>query len=75
MNLKKKELVFLNTVSKNREFFRKRKIIIAIKAWELQNTLVFTTVKEVNWIIISNHIQDCPVDTKYIDRTILKIYG
>ena len=64
----KKDLVFLNTVSKNKVFFCKRKIKSAIKAQELQHTLVFLTVKEVKWIIKSNHIQYCPVETEYVEN-------
>ena len=57
----KKDLVFLNTVSKNKEGFSKRKIKSAVKSRELQHTLKFTNVKEAKWIIISNYIQDCSV--------------
>ena len=57
----KKDLVFLNTVSKNKEDFSKRQIKSTVKDRELQHTLGFTTVKEVKWIIRSNQIQDCPI--------------
>ena len=59
----KKDLVFLNTVSKDKEGFSKRQIKSAVKAWEPQKNLVFPTVKEVKWIIRNNHIQYCPVET------------
>ena len=65
----KKDILFINTVSKNKEGFIKREIKISVKAWELQHTLGFTTIKEVNWIIRSNQIQDCPVDAEDVDST------
>ena len=64
----KKDLVFLNTVSKNKEGFSKRKIKSAVKYQELQHTLGFTTVKEMKRIIRSNYIQDCPVETEDVDN-------
>ena len=53
----KKDLVFLNTVSKNKEGFSKIQIKSVVKSSELQHTLGFTTVRE------SNSIKDCPVET------------
>ena len=41
----KKDLVFLNTFSKNKKSFSKRQIKSAVKARELQHTLGFPTVK------------------------------
>ena len=70
----KKDLVFLNTVSKNNEGFSKRQIKSAVKSRELQHTLVFTTVKELKWIIRSNQIQYCPVETEDVDNAEL-IWG
>ena len=72
--LTRKDLLFLNTVSKNKEVFSKRQIKIAVKDRKLQDTLVFRTVKEVKWIIRSNNIQDCAVDTQHADNTKL-IWG
>ena len=63
-----RDLVFLNTVSKNKEGFRKRQMKSAAKARDLQHILEFITGKEVKWIIRSNHIKDCPVETKYVDN-------
>ena len=60
----KKDLVLLKNVSKNKEGFSKRQIKSAVKYRELQHTPGFTTIKEVKWIIRSNHIQDCPVETE-----------
>ena len=65
----KNGLLFLNTVSKNKKGFRKRLIKDAIKARELQNTLGFTTVKKLKWIIRSNHIQYCTVYTEDVDNS------
>ena len=65
----KKDLVFLNTVSKNKEGFIKIQIKSAVKYRELQHTLVFPTVKEVKWVIRSNQIQECPVDTEDMDNS------
>ena len=62
------EGILLNTISKNKEGFSKRKIDIAFKYWELQKTLRFPTVKEVKWIIRSNQIQDCQVETEDVDN-------
>ena len=70
----KKDLVVLNTVSKNKEVFSNKQNKSAIKYWELQHTLIFPTVKEVKWIIRSNHIQDYPVETKDLDNAKL-IWG
>ena len=64
----KNDLVFLNTVSKNKEVFSKRKIKSTDKSQELQHTLVFPTVKEWKWKIRSNHIQECTVDTEDVDN-------
>ena len=64
----KNDLVFLNTVSKNKEGFIKRQIKSDVKAQELHPTLEFSTAKEVKCIITSNHIQDCPVETKDMDN-------
>ena len=63
-----KDLLFLNTVSKNKEPFNKRKIKSAVKACELQHALGLTTAKEVKWIIRSNHIQECPLDNKDVEN-------
>ena len=65
----KKDLVLLNTISKNKEGFRKREIKSAAKYRDIQHTLLFTTVKEVKWIIRSNHIQECPVEKKDVENT------
>ena len=70
----KKDLVFLNTISKNKECFSKIKIKSDVKARELQHTLGFLTVKEVNWIFISNQIQNYSVDTKDVENSEL-IWG
>ena len=68
MNPQRKKYLFLNTVSKNKEGFRKRQIRSAVKAQELQHTLGFPTVKELNYITISNQIQDYPVDTEDVEN-------
>ena len=64
----KKDLVLLNTVSKNKEGFSKIQSKGAVKNRELHHTLVFTTIKEVKWTIISNQIQDFPENTKEVDN-------
>ena len=64
----KKDLVLLNNFSKNKEGFSETKIKSAVKDWELQHTLGFFTVKEVKWIIRSNQIQDCPIETKDMEN-------
>ena len=63
-----KYLIFLNTVSKNKECYSKRKIKSSVKDRELQHTLGFFTVKEVKWIIRSNQIQDYPIETEDVDN-------
>ena len=63
-----KDLVFLNTVSKNKEGFSRIKTKSAVKSQELQHILVFLTIKEVKWIIRSNHIQDCLVETEDVEN-------
>ena len=54
----KKNLVFLNAVSKNKEGFSKRQIHITVKDRELGHTLGSPTVQEVKWTIRSKQIQD-----------------
>ena len=39
-----------------------------VKALEVQHTLVFTTVNEVNYITRRKQIQDCPVDIEDVDN-------
>ena len=63
-----KYLLFLNTFSKNKEGFIKRKIKSDVKAQELQHTLVFPTAKGMKWITRSNQGQDYIVDTKDMDN-------
>ena len=70
----KKDLVFLKNLSKNKEGFSKIQIKSAVKFRELQHTLGFTNVKEVKWIIRSNHIRDFPVETEDVDNAKL-IWG
>ena len=70
----KNYLLFLNTLSKNKEGFSKSQIKSAVKARELQHTLGFTNVKEVKWIIRSNHIRDFRVETEDVDNVKL-IWG
>ena len=65
----KKHLVLLSSISKNKEGFSQRQIKSAVKAQELQHTLGFTTVKEVKWIIRSNHIQEFQVETKDVENS------
>ena len=62
------DLVFLNTVSKNKEVFSKRQIKSAVKSRGIQHTLGFTTVEEVKGIIRNNQIQDCPVEIEDVDN-------
>ena len=66
--LPKKDLVFLNTVSKDKLGFSKRQIKSSVKYWKIQHTLGFSTVIELKWIIRKNHIQDYKVDTKDVDN-------
>ena len=65
----KKNAVFLNTVSKNKEGFSKRKIKIAVKDRDIQNTLGFTTVNKLKWIIRSNHFHDFPVEAEDVENS------
>ena len=64
----KNYLLFLNTLSKNKEGFSRKKIKSDVKSRVLQHTLGFSFLKEVKWIIRSNQIQDCPVDTEDVDN-------
>ena len=41
----KKDLVFLNPISKRKEDFSKRQIKRAVKDWDIKHTLVFTTIR------------------------------
>ena len=64
----KKDLIFLDTVSKNKEGFSKTQIKSVVKYQELQHTLGYPTAKEVMCIIRSNQIQDCQIETKDVDN-------
>ena len=70
----KKDLVLFNNVSKNTEGFSNRKIKSAVKVQELHHTLGFSNVNELKWIIRINRIQNCTVDTEYVDNAKL-IWG
>jgi hypothetical protein len=70
----KKHLAIVNTVSENKEGFRKRQIKSADLAWTLYKTLSDPSMKDFKWVIQSNQIKDCPVTVKYIDVD-RKIWG
>ena len=63
-----KDLFFLENVSKNKELFIKWQTKSVFKYRKLQHTLVFPTINELKWIIRSNQIQGCPVETEYLDN-------
>ena len=60
-NPKDEELVFLNTVRENMEGFTKREIAGATQARKLYGMLAYPSVKDFEWAVISNQIQDCPI--------------
>ena len=53
---------------KNKEGFINRHVKDAVKSCELQHTLIFTTVKEVKWIIWSKQIHDCKIDIEDMEN-------
>ena len=65
----KRDLLFLNIVSKNKDGFNNKKINITVNARDIQPTLGFSTVKEVKWVIIIKEIQEFPVETKNMDNS------
>jgi hypothetical protein len=63
----KKHLVFVNTVSENKEGFTKRQIKNAELARTLYKTLSYPSTKDFKWVIQSNQIKDCLMTVQDID--------
>ena len=58
---------FVNTVSENMEGFSKRQIKGAKAARELYSKLVYPSMKDFRWAVMSNQIKNCPVTAEDID--------
>jgi hypothetical protein len=71
---KEEHLTFVNTVSKNKEFFTKRQIKGAGITRTLYKTLNYPSMKYFKWVIHSNQIKDYPVTVQGINAA-LKIWG
>ena len=66
-NPKDEQVIFINTVSSNKQSYSKQQIKGAETARVLYAKLVYPSVKDFRWIIISNQIQDCPVTVQDIN--------
>ena len=71
---RKQELIFVTTVSGNKEGFTKRQVKEAEVARALYATLSYPSWKDFKWVIRSNQIKDCPVTVEAADIA-LKIWG
>ena len=71
---KRKEFIFINTVSGNKEGFTKRQIKGAEAARALFATLSYPPMKDFKWVIRSNQIKDCPVTVEDVEVA-TKIWG
>jgi hypothetical protein len=71
---KLEQLSFLNTVQDNKEGFTKRQLEGAETARQLYAKLAFPSIKDFEWAVVSNQIQDCPV-TKSDIETAQLIWG
>jgi hypothetical protein len=60
-------LLFVETVSGNKQGFMKRQIKGADAAWALYATLSYPSLKDYKWVIRSNQIKDCPVTVQGVD--------
>ena len=67
-------MIFLNTVQENMEAFTKKEIEGAQVARKLLNKLAYPSIKDFEWAVISNQIQDCPVTKRDIEVA-QKIWG
>jgi hypothetical protein len=64
------EFIFVNTVSKNKAGFTKRKIKEAEVTQSLYSKLNYPSWKDFKWIIRSNQIKDCPVTVDHVDTAL-----
>jgi hypothetical protein len=71
---KEHHLTFVNTVSENKTGFTKRQIKCAEIARNLYNTLIYPSMKDFKWVILSNQIKECPMTIQDIDVA-KKIWG
>ena len=60
-------LVFVNTVEENKKAFTKREIKGAEIARSLYAKLVYPSIKDFEWAVVSNLIQDCPITKRDIE--------
>ena len=63
----KNNMVFINTVSHNKQAFTKREIKQAKASRKLCGKLLFPFSKGFRWMIKSNHIKNCEVTVRDID--------
>jgi hypothetical protein len=66
-NPKQEQLTFLQTVQDKMEGFTKRQVIGAQQARNLYAKLAYPSIKDFEWAVISNQIQDCPVTKNDIE--------
>ncbi len=68
------EFSFVVTVTDNMKMFSKREIVAAEKARSLQAALGYPSDADMNWILKSNQIQECPVNPDDA-KNAMKIWG
>jgi hypothetical protein len=65
---KQEQLSFLNTVGDIKEGFTKKQVEGAKLARRLYAKLAFPSIKDFEWAVVSNQIQDCSVTKSDINR-------
>ena len=60
-------MVFMNTVSQNKQAFIKREIKRAKAAWKIYGKLIFPSTKDFMWMIQSYQTKNCEVTVRDID--------
>lgn len=65
---KMEQLTFVNTVEQNMQAFTKRQIASAHEAKSLYAKLAYPSIKDFEWTVISNQIQDCPITKNDIEN-------
>ncbi|MGL5934526.1 MAG: hypothetical protein ACRCZI_02770, partial [Cetobacterium sp.] len=64
---KQTDKVFVNTVAENKEGYSKRQLKAAGRARELYAKLMYPSLKDFKWAVMSNQIKNCPVTVEDIN--------
>jgi hypothetical protein len=65
--LEKSNKMFVNTVAANKKGYSKRQLKAAARARALYVKLMYPSLKDFKWALMSNQIKDCPVTVKCIN--------